>query len=319
MTDAPGTTPTSDHNRALRTQRTVLIGLVVNVVLAITKLIAGLIGNCYALVADAIESIADILGSVVIWGGLRVGSRPADDNHAYGHGKAEALAAMVVAGLVFFAGIGIAVKAVGELVTPHHAPAPFTLVVLVVVVIAKWLMSRYTGHVARQEASDATDIDAWHHLSDAITSLAAFVGISIALFGEKMLWHSDEWAKADDWAALLASVVIMVNGGLMARRPLRELMDTEPDGVKGEVCETIRGVEGVRGIEKCRARSSGGRHYLEIHVEVDPLMSVREAHAITGKIKAAVRAKHPRVADVLLHVEPYEAGAAGPSEGRPDH
>ena len=306
MTDTPNTAPSSDNKRARRTQRTVLIGLVVNILLAVVKLVAGLIGNCYALVADAIESIADILGSVVIWGGLRVGSRPADDNHAYGHGKAEALAAMVVAGLVFLAGIGIAVKAVGELVTPHHAPAPFTLIVLVVVVIAKGVMSRFTAHVAKQEGSDATGVDAWHHLSDAITSMAAFVGISIALFGEKMLWHSDEWAKADDWAALLASGVIAFNGVMLARLPLRELMDTEPDGVKGEVCATIRGVEGVRGIEKCRARSSGGRHYLEIHVEVDPLMSVREAHAITGKIKAAVRAKHPRVADVLLHVEPHE-------------
>lgn len=309
MDDASSVTSSSADARARRTQRTVLLGLFVNVVLAITKLVAGLIGNCYALVADAVESIADILGSVVIWGGLRIGARPADDNHAYGHGKAEALAALVVAGLVFVAGVGIAVKAIDELLVPHHAPAPFTLIVLVVVVIAKWIMSRYTAHVATQEGSDATGVDAWHHLSDAITSLAAFIGISIALFGEKLLWHSDEWAKADDWAALLASGVIAFNGAKMARLPMRELMDTEPDGVKGQVCETIRAVEGVRGIEKCRARSSGGRHYLEIHVEVDPMMSVRDAHAITGKIKAAVRAKHPRVADVLLHVEPHEGVA----------
>lgn len=310
MSERSGVKPVSADARARRTQRAVLLGLLVNIALAVVKLVAGLVGHCYALVADAVESIADILGSVVIWGGLRIGARPADDNHAYGHGKAEALAALVVAALVCIAGVGIAVKAIDELVVPHHAPAPFTLVVLVVVVVAKWLMSRYTSHVARQEGSDATGVDAWHHLSDAITSLAAFVGISIALFGEKMLWHSDEWAKADDWAALLASGVIAFNGVMLARLPLRELMDTEPDGVKGEVCGTIRGVEGVRGIEKCRARSSGGRHYLEIHVEVDPLMSVREAHAITGKIKAAVRAKHPRVADVLLHVEPWEPGAA---------
>lgn len=317
MADVPDAKPTSGGARATRTQRTVLFGLCVNVVLAITKLVAGLVGHCYALVADAVESIADILGSVVIWGGLRVGARPADDNHAYGHGKAEALAALVVAGLVFVAGLGIAIKAIGEILVPHHAPAPFTLIVLVVVVLVKWGMARYTASIAKQEESDATGIDAWHHLSDAITSAAAFVGISIALFGERMLWHSDEWAKADDWAALLASGVIMFNGGMMARLPLRELMDAEPEGVKSDVCATILAVEGVAGIEKCRARSSGGRHYIEVHVEVAPLMSVRDAHAITGRIKAAVRAKHPRVADVLLHVEPHEAGALGTSEGHP--
>lgn len=294
---------------ASRSQRTALLGLGINVALALTKLVAGILGHSYALVADALESTADIVGSVVIWGGLHVGSRPADTNHPYGHGKAEALAALVVAGLVGVAGIGIAVKAVDEIRTPHHTPAPFTLIVLVVVVIVKYALARYTTRVGREVGSDAVHVDAGHHLSDALTSAAAFIGISIALVAKHRFGQSDQWASADDWAALFAGGIILFNAWKLMRIPLRELMDEEPAAVLDLARETALGIDGVRGIEKTRARSSGSRHYLELHVEVDPHMSVADAHVITGKIKHAIRQREPRVADVLVHIEPFVQAA----------
>lgn len=295
-------------NGMSRAQRTALLGLAVNMALALIKLLAGIVGHCYALIADAVESLGDIVGSVVIWGGLHIGARPADENHPYGHGKAEALAALVVSVLVFVAGVGIAIKAVDEILTPHHTPAPWTLIVLVVVIVVKASLARYAARVARQEGSGAVAVDSWHHWGDAITSGLALIGIAIAVFG-------DRWASADDWAALLASFIIMSNAWRMARWPLHELMDAEPSAVLEEARRVTLRVEGVRGIEKARARTSGGRHYVEMHVEVDPAMSVAEAHVITGKIKAAVRAGvDGQVADVLVHVEPW--GGDGSNEPR---
>lgn len=295
-----------------RAQRTALLGLAVNIALAMVKLVAGIVGNTYALIADAVESLADIAGSVVIWGGLHIGARPADENHPYGHGKAESLAALVVAAMVFAAGVGIGVKAVDEILTPHHRPAAWTLVVLVMVVVVKGALGRYTATVARQEGSGAVEVDAWHHWSDAITSAAAFIGIAVAVFGERA-FGGHRWAQADDWAALLASLIILFNAWRMARIPLHELMDAEPEGILEEARLITLGVEGVRGIEKTRARTSGGRHYLEMHVEVDPEMSVADAHVITGKIKAAVKASagHGSIADVLVHIEPWPGSDPG--------
>ncbi len=291
-------------SRRTRTQRTTLIGLAVNIALALVKFVAGIVGHSYALVADAAESMTDIVGSVVIWGGLHVGARPPDDNHPYGHGKAEALAALVVAVLVAAAGVGIGIKSIDEILTPHHTPAPFTLVVMVAVVIIKWSLARYTARVSREEGSAAVQVDAGHHLSDAITSAAAFVGIAIAIVAKHVYGMHDRWASADDWAALFASCIIIYNGWRLSLIPLHELMDAEPSDVLDEARRITMSIDGVRGIEKTRARTSGSRHHLEMHVEVDPSMSVAEAHIITGKIKHAVKSARPSVLDVLIHIEP---------------
>ncbi len=303
----------------LRVQRIAVAGLLVNVALAGVKLVAGLIGNSYALVADAVESMTDIAGSVVIWSGLRIGARPADENHPWGHGKAESLAALVVAAMVIAAGIAIAVKSVHEIITPHHAPAPFTLGVLVAVIVIKEGLFRRVLAVARESHSGAVEVDAWHHRADAITSAAAFIGISIALFGERLFGGgvgaggTSRWASADDYAALLASAIILYNGWRLLRIPLHELMDAEGPGAGEAViepaCAIARGIDGVRGIEKVRSRKSGSRSFLEMHVEVDPDMPVREAHAIGGRVRAAIRGELPHVADVLVHIEPHAPGA----------
>lgn len=277
-----------------------LIGMLINVSLATIKLIAGLLGHSYALIADAMESMADIFGSLVVWGGLKLSVRPPDENHPYGHGKAESLAGFIVAIMLIIAAIGIAVAAVREIITPHHAPAAFTLWVLLGVVVVKETLFRLGKRVHEESGSTAVLADAWHHRSDALTSVAAGVGISIAVFG------GEKYAPADDVAALFASFVILYNGWKLLQAPLHELLDVyQPDLIE-RVREVAKGVDGVRGIEKVFARKSGTRYWVDMHLEVDPLLAVREAHRIAHAVKDRVMLTLPNVADVLIHIEPHE-------------
>jgi cation diffusion facilitator family transporter len=292
--------------RSTRTPETAaLAGLLVNAALAAIKLVAGLVGHSYALVADAVESMADILGSVVIWGALRYGGRPADEGHPFGHGKAEALAALAVACLIIVAGIGIAIKAVDEIVTPHLAPAPFTLFVLIGVVGVKEALYQMARRAAHRSESSAGLADAWHHRSDAITSIFAFIGISVALLG------GPAWAVADDWAALLASGVIVTNGALLMRQPYAELLDRAAPSVAERCSRLAMDVPGIEAIEQVHARKTGRTYRVIMHAEVAPSMTVRDAHTLTGRVKAAVRSTLPRVESLLIHVEPHEGGAGG--------
>lgn len=279
-------------------QRIALVGILVNAVLAGAKLLAGILGNSFALVADAVESMADIAGSAVIWGGLRYGRRPPDEEHPFGHGKAEALAALAVGVLIILAAIGIAAEAIRQIRTPHEMPAPFTLIVLVVVVIVKETMFRVTRRAARGASSSAGHADAWHHRSDAITSALAFIGISIALIG------GPQWAVADDWAALAASIAIGVNGVLLLREPYHELVDRNDAQVAERCTQAAMTVKGITAVERCEARKTGRRYRVIMHAEVDPEMTVKDAHDLTGKVKEAVREELPAVASVLIHVEP---------------
>jgi len=287
--------------------RVSLVAIAINAVLATVKLVAGLLGNSYALTADAIESFADIGSSALVWGGLTISARPPDQNHPYGHGKAEALAALVVALMLFGAGVGIAVQAIREIVTPHNVPAAFTLYVLVAVVAVKETMYRMASAVGGRLGSTAVLADAWHHRSDAITSLVAGVGIAIAVCG------GPGYAPADDWAALAASGVIFYNGGRFVRRAVDELMDIRPaEDVLAGAGRVARGVPGIDAVEKILARKMGTTYLLDMHVEVDASMSVRDAHTLAHRVKDAIRGSNPRIADVLVHVEPNSPRAEAP-------
>src|SRR5216117_4105399 len=176
--------------------RIALFGLAINMMLASVKMLAGFFGNAYVLIADGIESAMDVGGSIVIWGGLKVAARPPDRTHPYGHGKAEPIAAVIVAIGVLAAALGLAIQSVREIFLPHHGPAPYTLGILIVVIVVKEFLFRYVNRIGRDVESTAVQTDAWHHRSDALTSAAAFIGISVALIGGK------RWQSADDWAAL---------------------------------------------------------------------------------------------------------------------
>jgi cation diffusion facilitator family transporter len=281
------------------------LGIVLNAILAVIKLVAGVLGNAYALVADAIESGMDILGSLVVWSGLRIASRDPDDRYPWGYGRAEALAGAVVSALMLGAAIGITIEAVREIRTPHHAPAPWTLGVLAVVIVVKELLAKRGIEASEATGSVAGAADAWHHRADAITSAAAFIGIAVAILG------GPGWEPADDWAALVAALVIAVNGVLLLRTALAELMDRAPEaGVLTAVAEAAGGTPGVQAIEKLMIRKSGTVYYVDIHVQADPTMSLHDAHELSGQVKGAIRARVPAAAGVLIHMEPYE-----PTEG----
>lgn len=276
------------------------LGMLVNAALAVGKLVAGLVGNAYALVADAIESLTDIVSSTIVWGGLRVASRDPDEAYPFGYGKAESLAALLVSLMIVAAAIAIAAAAVGEIRTPHHAPAAWTLLVIVGVIAIKWWLARHVGSIGIDIGSAAVSADAWHHLSDAITSAAAFIGIAIAVIG------GPGWEAADDWAALFASGIILVNGARMLRLATNDLMDRTVDATTLQAIErAARDVPGVRFTEKLAVRKSGLAIRVTIHVQADPALSLADAHVLSGIVKGAIRAAVPRAKYVLIHMEPY--------------
>jgi len=279
--------------------RVALLGLVINIAFATIKIVAGVIGHAYVLIADGIESALDVGGSIVIWGGLTVAARPPDQTHPYGHGKAEPIAAIVVALGVLAAAIGLAVESVREIFTPHHGPAPFTLGLLVVVIVVKEILFRYVNRIGPNLESTAVQTDAWHHRSDALTSAAAFIGISVALIG------GERWWSADDWAALFACAVIGANGVRLLLPAFHEIMDTAPRArIVRAICGVASSVPGVIEVEKCRARKMGLDFYVDLHARVDGNISVHEGHEIAHRVKAAIQQSNPRVADVLVHIEP---------------
>lgn len=282
--------------------------MLANVILAAVKIVAGVLGHSSALVADGIESVADIVGSAVIWGGLRVASLPRSERHPYGFGKAEALAAVVVAIMIIAAAGFIAADAAAEIRRPGPAPAGFTLVVLIVVIVVKEGLFRLVQRAARDTSSSAVRTDAWHHRVDAITSLAALVGVSLTLLAGK------GWESAEDWAALLAAGIIAFNGFSLLMPPLRELLDAQAQDVVEMVTRHAASVPGVVHVQKAYARRSGRELWIDMHLWVDGAMNVRDAHTLAHAVKDAVRAGVPAVRDVLIHIEP--APAAGSDPGR---
>ncbi len=275
------------------------VGMAVNIVLAIVKIVTGVLGNSYALIADGIESTTDIISSLVVWTGLKISTLPPDDDHPYGHGKAESISAVIVSLALFGAAVLIAVQSIRELHVPHHTPAWFTLLVLALVIAVKETLFRFVSNVGQQLSSTSVKGDAWHHRSDAITSAAAFIGISIALIGGK------GYERADDWAALFACAVILFNGYRIFRAALAEIMDAaQPDAVLNGIRDLSAAVPGVVRIEKCLARKSGLGLFVEIHVEVDGALSVQGGHEIAHQVTARLKASSFSIQHVVVHIEP---------------
>ena len=279
--------------------RLALIGLAVNIAFAIIKIVGGILGNAYALIADGMESALDVAGSIVVWGGLRFAARPPDATHPYGHGKAEPLTAIFVASIVLLAAIAIAIESARTMFLPHSKLAASTLLILLSVVVVKETLFRYVVRFGRSVESMAIEADAWRHRADAVSSIAAFIGISIALIG------GEKWRSADNWAAIFVCFVIGSIGVRLLRPALYEILDTAP---RGDIVERVRklaaSVSGVVRIDKSFVRKMGLSFYVDLHVEVDGDISVREGHHIAHAVKRAIQKSDPRIADVLVHIEP---------------
>lgn len=276
-----------------------LVSIAANFLLAACKCLAGFIGHSFALVADGIESLADVFSSAVVYFGLRFAIKPPDKDHPYGHGKAEPVAAIIVSFAMGLAAVAIAAESITLIRTPHPLPVAYTLWVLVAVFTVKIVLSRYVWSVAKEIESTAVSGDAWHHLSDAMISLFAFIGISAAL------WTKD--ARADDWAALFASPIILFNAWRQMRAPIAEILDTAPaPEIEQQVRKVAAAVPGVVGLEKCFVRKVGFQYYVDLHVVVNGDISVRSGHKISHRVEDRVRAEVDRVARVLVHIEPEE-------------
>jgi len=314
QTRAPSRTAEQLRAAVSEGMRATVIGLLVSTILAVAKLGAGILGNSFALVADGVESTLDIFSAVLVWGGLRASGAPPSDAFPYGRGKAEQLAGLAVATLLLAAAAGIAWGAVHEIVVPHEAPALFTLPVLAVVVIGKEATYRILRAKGSRLGSQALSTDAWHHRSDALTSLAAFIGISIALIG------GEGFESADDWAALVACTVIVWNALGLLRSAARDILDVSVDAeTRARIRSLAVGVQGVRGVDVLRVRRSGLVLIVDIHVEVDGDLTVRDGHAIAHLVKDHLLGSELPVLDALVHVEPARSPEAPSSlSGRGD-
>ena len=279
--------------------RTTYFSIAGNIVLAVIKGLAGVFGNSYALIADAIESTTDIFSSLLVLFGLKYAKRPADENHPYGHGKIEPLITFLVVGFLITSATIIAYESIMNILTPHKTPKSWTLLVLGTIILWKEISYRVVLKKSIQTNSSSLKADAWHHRSDAITSVMAFIGISIALiFGKG-------YETADDWAALAASLFIFYNGYIIFRPALGEIMDEHLyDDLIDEIREVSATVDGILGTEKCFIRKAGTKYHIDLHAQVDGSISVKEGHDLSHKLKDRLHRDIPNIGHVLIHIEP---------------
>lgn len=270
-----------------------------NAVLGIIKLISGLIGHSFALVADATESLSDVLSSVLVLFGLKYAAKPPDENHPYGHGKAEPLVTFFVVAFLFASSIFIALRSIQNIRTPHELPEQWTIYILIAIILWKEGSYRWVNSKSQETNSTALKADAWHHRSDAITSIAALVGIIIARF------LGDGYEAADDWAALVASGFILYNSYLIFRPALGEVMDEHlSDELRDEIHRVALEIQGVRNTEKCLIRKAGMQFHVELHAWVDGEMSVRESHQLAHDLKDHLHDRISELGHITIHIEP---------------
>lgn len=287
----------TQHKKATQTAFTSIFG---NLILAIAKGIAGVLGNSFALIADAIESATDVFSSILVLLGLKYAARPADENHPYGHGRVEPIITFAVVGILLVSATVIAMQSIQNIQEPQQTPESFTLVVLAVIVVFKELFYRYVYKRGEETNSTSLKADAWHHRSDAITSLLAFVGISIAVLMGK------GYEAADDWAALLASGFIAYNAYLIFRPALGEIMDEHLyDDLVEDIRLVAKKVKGVVDTEKCNIRKTGLTYLVDLHLTVNGDITVADGHDIAHVLKDEIMQQLPEVSDVLIHIEPH--------------
>jgi cation diffusion facilitator family transporter len=288
----------SNEQKAIQTTYLSIAG---SAMLAIGKGLTGFFGNSYALIADAIESTSDIFASILVLFGIKYASKPADDNHPYGHGRAEPLITFLVVAFLVGSAIIIAYHSIIHIQTPHELPKPYTLIVLGIIIVIKEIFYRIVIARSKQTKSSSLKADAWHHRSDAITSLMAFIGISIALILGK------GYEAADDWAALAASAMILYNSYLILRPALGEIMDEHLyDDLIKQIRDVSVMVERVIYTEKCYVRKLGMKYYVDLHAIVDKTLTVKEGHEISHRLKDRIKLELPMIDNVLIHIEPTE-------------
>lgn len=300
-------------SRAREGRNLILTGVAANIVLALAKILGGIFGRSHALIADGIESSLDVISSGMMWLAVKYAGRPPDLDHPYGHGKMESLAAVAGSLMLIFAGLALGYRSVMEIIalstnsTADDVPAAFTLLILGATIVTKELLFRWFHRRGGEIGSRALQADALHHRSDALTSLAALIGISAALLG------GPAWAQADDWAALFSCGLIAFNGLGMLRGSMGDILDEqESSEITERILSLTLGVPGVTSVEKCRVRKSGLSRLADLHVRVAGDRTVREGHEIAHLVKDTLLAAPLQLGDVTVHIEPEELACAFP-------
>ena len=281
-------------------RRVTVWGLVVNLALAGIKFVFGYYGRSQALIADAVHSLSDTSTDIAVLVGVGYWSAPADVDHPYGHSRIEALVSLFIGVMLGAVGVGLAYRAVATLQTPHWGvPGLSAFAAACASIAAKEALYRWTAAVSTRTKSSALAANAWHHRSDALSSVA------VAALGAQV---RPTWGFLDNVAAVIVSVLILRAAWHIAWPALGQLLDTGADEAERQaIRELALGTEGVQGVHALRTRHIGSGLQIDIHIQVDPHLSVREGHAIAGAAKERLLTQGPSVIDVLIHVEPLES------------
>jgi cation diffusion facilitator family transporter len=280
-------------------QRVAVTGMLVSGALAVIKIVAGVSGHSTAVVADGLESAADVIASGFVLFGLTLAAKPADDNHPYGHGRVETLTGLLIGLVLLVGGALISWNSIRRVGQPHEPLAAFVVWPLLISLAAKAGLASLKFRYGRKLQSDALTADAWNDATDTISAIAALIAVGLTLR------DSVRFAEADRYGGFVVGLIVIAAGIRVTRETAMQLMDTMPDArLIGQIREAAFAVPGVRGVEKCFARKTGFKYHVDLHLEVDPEMTVRRSHELAQAVRVHIRERLDWVADVLVHVEP---------------
>lgn len=280
-------------------QRVAALGMAVSGMLAAIKITVGLAGNSTAVVADGLESASDVAASGFVYLGLALAAKPADDNHPYGHGRVETLTGLLIGMVLAVGGALISHGALARLGQPRQPIASYVVWPLLISLAAKTGLASVKFHFGRKLKSAALTADAWNDAMDTVSAVAALVAVGLSLYDPA------RFLNADRYGGFLVGLIVILAGVRVSRDTALQLMDTMPEeAVIRQIRDEARTVPGVRGVEKCYARKTGMRYHVDLHLEVDPDMTVRQSHALAHDVRLHILDKLDWVADVLVHVEP---------------
>lgn len=280
-------------------QRIAAAGMAISGVLALLKISAGLAGHSTAVVADGLESTADVFSSGFVLLGLTLAAKPADENHPYGHGRVEILTGLLIGLILTAGGALISFGSWERIGTPHEPLAFYVIWPLIASIVARSGMSVFKFRYGRKIGSAALSADAWHDAMDSLSAVTALIAVSLTLL------DPGRFVQADRYGGFLVGLIVVFAGVRVARDTAMQLMDTMPDDdMMVRIRTAAHTVPGVLGVEKCFARKTGLRYHVDLHLEVDPQMTVRQSHLIAHEVREQILQRLDWVADVLVHVEP---------------
>jgi cation diffusion facilitator family transporter len=279
------------------TKKATLVGALVNGILAFLQISSGLLGNSQALLADGIHTLSDLGSDFIVLMATTQSAKPADKEHPYGHGRIETLASVLLGLVLIGVGVGVGFRGFNSVFSLNQiSPEPFTIFFAVIAILSKEGLYRYTLKASKRIHSTLLETNAWHHRSDALSSIIVLCGIAAQMIGVPYM---------DSFAAAIVALMISIMGYKLARKALDELIDTSLDSELVEnIQHTIEKKESVKDVHSLRTRSMGGQGYIDAEIRVNPRLTVSEAHHIAFSLEQQIKTELPKIIDVGIHVDP---------------